>query len=169
MEQGSLPIVTPPPAKQLAPRERTFTLDVKCKRILQAFVTMHEAYGVNAVIHAIEQQGEGNGWFIIRGVTDPATGKPQKVSVGWPDPRRRTENMAWMGLFNWIDKGKRKTSGFTLNKTGYDFIHGRVAVRKVHLFRAGWRGVVKCGGPAITFDEITDSKTDREAMDPIEI
>lgn len=169
MSKTGLPVIKPPTAKPPSGKERKFKLDTTCVRILQLYVAFHGTYGKDAVIHAIEQQGRGNGWFIIRGSTDPETGKDKEVHVDWPDPRRRTENMAHMGLFEWVDKGKRKTSGFRLNQNGYDFLHGVAMVRKFSIFRGGWKGVVGQYGKLITIDEVTDTLTDRKAGGGLDI
>jgi hypothetical protein len=138
-------------------------MDTRCVRILRLFVALHEAHGKDAVIHAIEQQGGGPGWFVVRGVIDPATGREKRYGVDWPEPRRRTENMAHMGLFDWVNKSRRSTSGFRLNENGYDFVNGRATVRRTNVFRAGWIGIVKRKGPRIAITDIKDTQSDRES------
>lgn len=163
MAKKALRLIVPNVGVRRSNKERPFTLDTKCVRILRLFVALHEAYGKDAVIHAIEQQGGGNGWFVVRGVTDPMTGKPKRQYVDWPDPRRRTEDMAHMGLFDWVNKGKRRTSGFRLNQNGYDFVNGRAVVKKVNVFKGGCIGVMKRKGPRIAITDITDTYDDRES------
>ena len=157
--------IVPPPAVKKTPKTRSVSLDRKCKVILHLYAVLHGKYGKDAVIKPYanpKDKKDGVGWFEVRGVDDPKTGRPKKFHVTWADPRRRTESMAHMGLFEWIDKNIPKTCGFRLNDDGWDFFHGQAAVRKTTYFNGAYIGVVRQKGPLATINDITGELGDRE-------